>query len=107
VRSPFYLEKIIFIFAQRWQSRCVVTVKHNLSHFKQLTNPEKAMKALTKIRQRIANFDKDERGMETLQVVLIVAVAAIILALIVHQWPKIREWAEEAIKVITGFKNEK
>lgn len=62
------------------------------------------MKALTKIRQRIANFDKDERGMETLQVVLIVAVAAIILALIVNQWPNIKTWAENAIKAITGFK---
>lgn len=62
------------------------------------------MKPISKIRQRIANFDKDERGMETLQVVLIVAVAAIILALIVNQWPNIKTWAENAIKAITGFK---
>jgi ABC-type microcin C transport system permease subunit YejE len=62
------------------------------------------MKTISKIRQRIANFDKDERGMETLQVVLIVAVAAIILALIVNQWPNIKTWAENAIKAVTGFK---
>jgi membrane protein YdbS with pleckstrin-like domain len=62
------------------------------------------MKAPSKIRQRLAHFDKDERGMETLQVVLIVAVAAIILALIVNQWPNIKTWAENAIKAVTGFK---
>ncbi len=62
------------------------------------------MKAITKLRQRIANFDKNEQGMETLQVVLIVAVAAIILALIVNQWPNIKSWAEAAIKAVTGFK---
>lgn len=62
------------------------------------------MKALTSLRQRIARFNSDERGMETLQVVLIVAVAAIILALIVNQWPNIKSWAENAIKAVTNFK---
>jgi membrane protein YdbS with pleckstrin-like domain len=62
------------------------------------------MKAISNIRQRIAKIYRDERGMETLQVVLIVAVAAIILALIVNQWPNIKSWAEQAIQAITGFK---
>jgi membrane protein YdbS with pleckstrin-like domain len=62
------------------------------------------MKALTSLRQRISRFNSDERGMETLQVVLIVAVAAIILALIVNQWPNIKSWAESAIKAVTNFK---
>lgn len=62
------------------------------------------MKTISKLRQRFAKFNNDERGMETLQVVLIVAVAAIILALIVNQWPAIKTWAEAAIRAVTGFK---
>lgn len=42
--------------------------------------------------------------METLQIVLIVAVAAIILALIVNQWPNIKTWAQNAIQAVTNFK---
>ena len=59
------------------------------------------MKAITKLRQRIANFDKNEEGMETLQTVLIIAIAAIILALIVTQWEGIKTWATTAIKGVT------
>jgi len=66
--------------------------------------PVKPIKPFSTMRQRIADFDRDERGMETLQVVLIVAVAAIILALIVNQWPNIKSWAESAIKAVTNFK---
>ena len=56
-----------------------------------------------KVVNRISRFNKDQRGLETLQVVLIIAVAAIILALIVNQWPNIKSWAENAISAITGF----
>ncbi len=56
-----------------------------------------------KVVNRISRFNKDQRGLETLQVVLIIAVAAIILALIVNQWPNIKSWAEQAIQAITGF----
>ena len=55
------------------------------------------------IKNRILNFNKNQKGLETLQVVLIIAVAAIILALIVNQWPGIKSWAENAISAITGF----
>ena len=58
------------------------------------------------LKNRVAKFHDNEKGMETLQVVLIIAVAAIILALIVNQWDAIKEWAEQAIKTITDFKNE-
>ena len=56
-----------------------------------------------KVVNRISRFNKDQRGLETLQVVLIIAVAAIILALIVNQWPNIKSWAENAISAIPGF----
>ncbi len=58
------------------------------------------------LKNRVTKFHNNEKGMETLQVVLIIAVAAIILALIVNQWDGIKEWAEQAIKTITDFKNE-
>ena len=57
---------------------------------------------LTNLKQRIAAFDQDERGMETLQTVLIVAVAAMILALIVSQWDTISGWVVDAINEVTG-----
>ena len=60
------------------------------------------MKTLTTIKNRIASFDQDERGMETLQVVLIIAIAAMILALIVNAWPAISDWAQKAIETVTG-----
>lgn len=62
------------------------------------------MKTLSAIRQQIANFDRDERGMETLQVVLIIAIAAIILALIVKQWEGIRTWVLSMIGEVTDMK---
>ena len=62
------------------------------------------MKAVTNLRNRIARFHNNESGMEALQTVLIIAVAAIILALFVNQWATIKSWAESAIKAITGFK---
>ena len=61
------------------------------------------MKVFTNLRNKVANFNNDERGMETLQVVLIIAVAAIILALIVNKWDDIRDWAVEAIDAVTDF----
>jgi hypothetical protein len=57
---------------------------------------------MTNLKQRMASFDQDERGMETLQTVLIVAVAAMILALIVSQWDTIQTWAVNAINQVTG-----
>lgn len=60
------------------------------------------MKVLAIAKKKIAKFDKDERGMETLQTVLIVAVAAMILALIVSQWDTISSWVVDAINEVTG-----
>ena len=57
---------------------------------------------MSKIRHRVARFNKNQKGLETLQVVLIIAVAAVILALVVNQWPTIRDWANEALDFISG-----
>ena len=43
--------------------------------------------------QSILGFNDDEDGMETLQVVLIVAVAAIILIVIKLYWREVKTWA--------------
>ena len=56
---------------------------------------------MTQIRRRMARFNKNQKGLETLQVVLIIAVAAVILALVVNQWPAIRDWANEALDYIS------
>ena len=56
---------------------------------------------MTQIRGRMARFNKNQKGLETLQVVLIIAVAAVILALVVNQWPAIRDWANDALDYIS------
>lgn len=60
--------------------------------------------SLTNLRERIAAFDNNEKGMETLQVVLIIAIAAIILALIVNQWETISGWVIKSINDVTDIK---
>ena len=44
----------------------------------------------------------DEKGMETLQVVMIIALAAVILFFIKAYWPKIQSWLNTATSNITG-----
>lgn len=51
----------------------------------------------------IRRIHEDERGLETLQVVMIIAIAAVILAIIKTFWPQIRTWAQNMINVITGI----
>ena len=58
--------------------------------------------SLSTIKRQIRSFDQDERGMETLQTVLIIAVAAMILALVVSQWDTISDWVVNAINQVTG-----
>jgi hypothetical protein len=67
---------------------------------------ETEMKVMSMFRNRMASFHKEEKGMETLQVVLIIAVAAVILAIFVRLWPEIRDWAEQVIEDITSFEEE-
>ena len=58
--------------------------------------------SLNNLKQRIASFDQDERGMETLQAVLIIAIAAMILALVVNQWGAISSWAVKTLNSVMG-----
>lgn len=46
---------------------------------------------------RARRFHRDESGMETLQVVMIIAVAAIIVAFAQSFWPKIKTWFRESV----------
>ena len=46
---------------------------------------------------------EDEKGLETLQVVMIIAVAAIILALVKLFWGKITTWFNQVTNFITQW----
>lgn len=45
----------------------------------------------------------DDRGLEALQVVMIVAIAAIFLIFVKTQWGTIKGWAEGLIQQVTSF----
>jgi hypothetical protein len=56
---------------------------------------------MLKTLRRIHN---DEQGLETLQVVMIVAIAAVILALVNAAWNNwIKNWFNQAVQAVTGF----
>ncbi|MFZ4080695.1 MAG: hypothetical protein ACOYKN_05670 [Pirellula sp.] len=46
----------------------------------------------TKITQAIRNFHKDEAGIEAIQVVMILAIAAVALIVVRTQWNSIKLW---------------
>lgn len=54
------------------------------------------------VRDSLQAFHDDEDGMETLQVVMIVGIAAVILLVLITQWKKIQKWfggkTDEVIK---------
>ena len=60
---------------------------------------------LTKIKNYLKKFHKDEKGLEALQVILIVAIAAIILALLKTYWPQVKEWFSTMVDNIIGNDN--
>jgi hypothetical protein len=45
----------------------------------------------------LKKLHRDEEGLETLQVVLIVGVAALILAAIKVFWPQLKQWATDSV----------
>ena len=51
----------------------------------------------------LRRIHEDEQGLETLQVVMIIAVAAVILALVKSQWGNITTWFNNTVKAITGW----
>lgn len=62
------------------------------------------MKTLTKIKNQLIKFHKNEAGLEALQVVMIIAIAAIFLIFIKTNWETVKEWAQDLIKQVTDFK---
>jgi hypothetical protein len=51
----------------------------------------------------LRRIHNDERGLETLQVVMIIAVAALVLALVKLTWPSIQAWFNKLVQAITGW----
>lgn len=47
----------------------------------------------------------DEDGMEAVQVIMIVAIAAVVLAALKVAWPSIQSWFSSAVSNITGWKS--
>jgi hypothetical protein len=58
---------------------------------------------MDKLRNAVREFHEDEEGLETLQVVMIIAVAAVILLLVKSQWGNIRDWFNALIEQILGW----
>ncbi len=53
----------------------------------------------------LKKFHRDEAGLEALQVVMILAVAAIALIAVKNQWGKISAWFEKVMEEAIGHKN--
>ena len=53
----------------------------------------------------IRSIHEDERGLESLQVVMIIAIAALILALLKTFWPTVKTWFGTLTSAITGWNN--
>jgi len=51
----------------------------------------------------VRSFHEDEDGMEAIQVIMIVAIAAVVLALLKTTWPSIQSWFKTAVQNITGW----
>lgn len=61
------------------------------------------MKKLTEAKAAIVNFHNDEDGLEALQIVMILAIAAVVLIFVKTQWATIKSWAQKLIAQITSF----
>ena len=55
--------------------------------------------------KRLTRFHNDERGLEALQVVMIIAVAALVLALVKLFWSDVKNWVTSLVGDILGWKN--
>lgn len=61
------------------------------------------MSKLTAFRRRLTRFHNDERGLEALQVVMIIAVAAIVMLLVKKNYATLRDWMEGLVGDISGW----
>ena len=55
------------------------------------------MKKFAPLQQAIKAFHEDEDGMESIQVVILLAIAAVVLAVLATFWEKISTWAGDLI----------
>ncbi len=55
------------------------------------------------LKNAIARIHNDERGMETLQTVMLIAVAAIVLLFVKMYWEQIKEWFEGLVDQVLGW----
>ena len=53
----------------------------------------------------VRRFHDDERGLEAMQVVMIIAIAALILALVKLFWSDVKNWVTPLLADIIGWKN--
>ena len=63
------------------------------------------MKSLKKLQNRLNKFHNDEAGLEALQVVMIVAIAAVVLITIKLKYPAIKEWFNSTTDEIMEFES--
>ena len=61
------------------------------------------MSKLFNFTKSLKKFHQEERGLEALQVVMIIAVAAIIMLLIKNNYEKIRDWMVKLVGQVVAF----
>ncbi len=61
------------------------------------------MKTIAKTKQAFRNFHRDERGLEALQIVMILGIAAVVLLFVKAKWPSVKDWADTLINSVTSF----
>jgi hypothetical protein len=59
---------------------------------------------MNRLRRSIRKFHEDEAGMEALQVVMIIAIGAVILLAIVKLWPTVKSWFSEQTSEVIQMK---
>jgi Flp pilus assembly pilin Flp len=55
------------------------------------------------IRKALARLHRDEQGIEALQAVLVMAIAAVILAVVKAKWPDIKEFFNSGVDEAVAF----
>lgn len=60
--------------------------------------------ALRRVGKRVVGFHSDEDGMESVQVVMILAIAGLILVVLFAFWDQIKAWVTTAISSVTNRK---
>ena len=61
------------------------------------------MSKFLSVKSALNRFHNDERGLEALQVVMIIAVAAIVMLLVKSNYESVKDWVEQMLGEITGW----